>query len=106
MSSWMVIVCALLSVVAPVAAMTLTVSEPLPGSALAWYFRIRPWETWRYHAVYRRLGVRQFKRGVMFYYDVAFLWIQRSVGVRLFGLPHFSQKSIERHRRRAPVADV
>ena len=92
MSSPMTVVCACLAALAPVAAHALTGSEPDPRSALAWYFRIRPWEAWEDYAVYRWLGVTQFKRGLMFWYDVVFWWIHRSVGVHLLRQPQLTSE--------------
>ena len=93
MSSLHVIFFGFLIAVAPIPAIALTATKPAPGSTLAWYFRIRPWEAWNHHAVYRRLGVRHFKRGLIFYYDVILLGIQRSVGGVLFGQPRFSPEA-------------
>ena len=84
MRSLLIMVCGSLMLVAPLGAIGLTTSEPLPGTTLAWYFRIRPWETRRRHAVYRRLGVRLFQRGLFFWYDHVLFWAYWLIGVRLW----------------------
>ena len=72
-----VVVCGAMSIVAPLAAVTLTASEPPAGSVLEWYFRSRPWESWRHGAIYRVLGVRLFKKGLLHWYDGVMFQVHR-----------------------------
>ena len=79
-----VVVCGAMSMVAPLAAVPLTASEPPAGSVLDWYFRSRQWASWRHGAFYRFLGVRLFKRGLLRWYDSVMFQVQRLLFAGIF----------------------
>jgi hypothetical protein len=87
MNLTVILSCIGLILVAPIAAFALTRDEPVRGPILAWYFRVRAWESARGFALYRCAGARLFQRVLLFWYDRVFLLLQRIVGVHILGQP-------------------